>query len=136
MTPLRLAILLTLVLLTGCLPTGAYTSDFKKNGDLFVAAMRWKDVQTAALFVAPEQRNALLEAFAANDDLNIVDVQFEQFAPGDEKGRAETVLVMEYYLLPSATVKKWRWQQQWQQLDSETKQQKPWQIVNAPPPFP
>ena len=102
----------------------------------FVQAMRWKDFTGASKFVVEGERDAFLEQFPRNKDLHMVDARYERIALNEEAGEAESILNIEYYLLPSPTIREWRWTQQWSRIDGEFPTGSFWQIQSPPPEFP
>jgi hypothetical protein len=102
----------------------------------FVQAVRWQDFQGASQFLVEDEREEFLEQFPRNKDLHMIDVRFERIELDEDVGEAETVLFVEYYMLPSPTVKEWRWTQQWQRLDSKYPEEDIWLIQAPPPVFP
>lgn len=102
----------------------------------FAQRLRWKDFQGAARHLAEEHREAFLAQFSGLDDLNIVDVSYDAVEPRQEVGEAEAWLVLEYYLLPSATVKKLRLHQEWAYLGGDRLHSGRWQVTSVFPTFP
>lgn len=131
-----LSALLFAVLLSACSKPVELSSNFNKMSSHFVKAMRWQDFQGAAKFLVEDQREAFLQQFPRNKDLHMVDARFERIARNEETGEAETILFVEYYLLPSATITEWRWTQQWQRMDGSFAQEDLWLIQTPPPSFP
>lgn len=136
MIRILLSILLLSVLLSACAKPVELGSSFGKMSNHFVESVRWQDFQGASKFMVEDERDAFLQQFPRNKDLHMVDVRFEQVALNEEAGEAETVLFLEYYLLPSVTVKEWRWTQQWQRTDGTFPQEAFWMIQAPPPTFP
>lgn len=132
------------LLLSACLSAADFDTapDFEEVSKLFVQAVRWQDFQGASKLITEDERDAFLEEFHRNKDLHMVDVQFERVDVDEEAGEAETVLLIEYYLLPSPTVKEWRWTQQWLRPKIEDPEGKgepkpgPWQVASPAPSFP
>lgn len=102
----------------------------------FAKRLRWKDFQGAARHLAEEHREPFLAQFSGLDDLNIVDVSYDAVEHRPEDGGAEAWLSLEYYLLPSATVKKLRLHQEWACLGGDSLYPGSWQITSVFPPFP
>lgn len=134
---LLLAILLVLLLVPGCATlSGGETANLPQLADRFTEAMRWKDWHGAARFVDSQQRNAFLEQFKEDPDLQVVDSQIRNIQPGTEEGLVEVVYVLEYYRLPSNRIKEWTWTQEWRQQSSRFYAESVWLISNQPPPLP
>lgn len=131
-----LLLLLLPVLVCACANSIELGPDFREMSEHFVKSVRWQDFQGASKFVVEDQRDAFLGQFHRNKDLHMVDVRFERVALDEEGGEAETLLFVEYYLLPSPAVREWRWNQQWRRLDGEFPNGDLWQIQTPPPAFP
>lgn len=78
----------------------------------FSERVRWKDANGAAGYFKKEHREAFIDLFDDRDDLHIVGVSVDRLQV-DEPGLAFVRLALEYYELPSVTVKKIRLKQQW-----------------------
>ncbi len=133
-----LILLLPLLLLTACL-SSLTTMDtgpgIDKISTDFSESMRWSDFTTAAGYLDSDAREVFLEQFVADDDLRIVDSSFLSIRASKE-GDTSAVYILEYYRLPSGTVKKWRWEQQWQLVAGDVSTGGVWLIQNPPPPLP
>ncbi|MBE0574754.1 MAG: hypothetical protein IH613_02550 [Desulfuromonadales bacterium] len=79
----------------------------------FMTAMRWKNFKAAASHLQPEHRQAFMKTFTSLKDIDITDVRLADLQIYDEGQRFETTVVMEYYLLPSVTVKTFSFDQTW-----------------------
>lgn len=132
----RYALVLWLLLVFGCTPPLQLGPDFVKQSEYFAEAMRWKDFRTAARFLPSAEQEFFLEQFHRDKDLHMVDVRFEEVDLDPAAGSAQAVLLVEYYLLPSATVREWRWTQQWVRTDAPKSGGTVWQIETSPPAFP
>jgi hypothetical protein len=109
----RCFLLVTVVALTAC---GMFNTTEKQRTlavDDFMYALRWQRYQEAAAFFASEHRRAFLDQMENLRDLNVTDVRLQRVEPADEGRRVETRLEMDYYLLPSATLKTLRIDQTW-----------------------
>lgn len=126
---------LLLLCLTACAMPNRFGPDLQTTSGNFCEALRWRDFIGAANFLAPPLRENFLQQFQ-NDNLFVVDSRIVavQLAASTESASADYQL--EYYLMPSNQIKKWRWQQQWQLSDEKTAAVRLWQIQNAPPTFP
>lgn len=129
-------VLLFPILLCSCVPPVDLGPDFDELSSYFIQSVRWQDFQGASKFLSEDERDAFLKQFPRNKDLHMVDVIFERIDLDEELGEAETVMFVEYYMLPSATVKEWRWTQQWRRLEGEFPKGGLWQIESPPPAFP
>jgi len=129
-------ILLLVVVLTAC---GAFNPTEKQRTtavDDFMYALRWQRYQEAATFFTSEHRRAFLDQMEALRDLNVTDVRLRRVEPADEGRRVETRLEMDYYLLPSATLKTLRIDQTWIYSASGDSADKGFLITTPFPKFP
>jgi hypothetical protein len=104
--------------------------------DDFIYALRWKQFNAAAGFMLPEYRQAFLDRFKDLKDLTIVDVRLIETTLSEEGRRAETVIDMDYYLLPSVTIKTFRFDQTWVYFAPEGTIKGDARIITPFPPFP
>lgn len=80
----------------------------------FISALRWKQYQVAASLMQPEFREEFVTTFTAfRDDLHISDVRQVATQTFEEGRRIETVLEMDYTLMPSIVVKTFSFDQVW-----------------------
>ena len=109
----RCLLLFMVVFLTAC---GVFQATEKQRTaavDDFMYALRWQRYQEAAAFFTSEHRRAFLDQMEDLRDLKVTDVRLQRVEPADEGRRVETRLEMDYYLLPSATLKTLRIDQTW-----------------------
>jgi hypothetical protein len=99
-------------------------------------AMRWKRFQVAASLMQPEHRGKFMETFKELKDLHIVDVRLVDLKTLAEGRRFETSMEMDYYLLPSVSVKTFNFDQSWVFFDAEDSIVKGFFIVTPFPDFP
>jgi hypothetical protein len=131
----RLFLLLAVtVLLASCSAPRPSEEELTPAAMDFTQRLRWKDLNGAARHMVPEAREDFLPRFRELEDLKIVDVVLESIDVGEED-RATSWVVMEYYLLPSITVKKLRFQLEWIHFSSQ-KNRSLWLISSPFPPFP
>ena len=139
---MRLFFLKVLCLVTGtlllfaCAAVYEPAQEFKGAHQDFRQRLRWADHSGAARHIAPEFREAFLQLFAGLPDLHPVDVRVESVEFQDEGRRAETWTVLEYYLLPSLTVKKFRFRQEWAYVGGDRLHPGAWVITTPFPSFP
>ncbi len=107
-----------LLALTGCLGAPRPQEPFRPAVSDYVQRLRWQDYHGVARYLAEEHREAFLERFLPLSDLRITDVRLDSVEPQAEKDRMVTHIVLEYYLLPSATVKRVALRQEWIHLPS------------------
>lgn len=111
---LPLAILCLTLVLTACNVLNPPQKQRKAALDDFMYALRWQRYPEAASYFTGEHRQAFLDQFEkVAKDLNITEVRLLRVDLQDEGLRAETQLEMDYYLLPSATLKTLRAAQSW-----------------------
>ncbi len=87
---------------------------FPVGNDDFVKRMRWLDYPGAAQRMDETVRKDFLERFADNEDLRIIDFDIERIAFRDDGRQVIVWYMLEYYMLPSATVKKERIRLEWE----------------------
>ncbi len=101
----------------------------------FSTRLRWLDFSGAARHLRPEHQEAFREQFAALDGLHITDTRFvgrEEMDPGYIDSRLE----IDYYRLPSVTVKTRQFTLAWEYVDLGRWQQGYWRISTPFPEFP
>ena len=113
-------------------PEGEFSSVLRD----YTMRLRWKDFPGAAGHFEPGLRTDFLQQVGGNDDLNVVDVVLESFDFSDGEHRAQTVILLEYYVLPSATVQRFRLRQQWEYQGADRYHAGVWRIVSPFPQFP
>lgn len=130
---MRFLSLLFLLLLSACASPINIGPDLAKTSQQFSEALRWQDYHGASNFLLPEVRSAFLDQFQEDQDLHIVESRIVSIDLNQEAGTAEVEYQLEYFRLPSSTVKKWRWTQKW--LFQKEKVARPgiWLIENTPP---
>ncbi len=133
---LLFALLLALWTLTACATLQPPAARFSNTHRDFLQLLRWQDFEGAAQYLEEPYRKEFLRQFRPLDDLRIVDVQAESVTPGKTENRMVTRTVMQYYLLPSIAVKKFRFRLEWQYLGGDAHHLGTWRIVSAFPAFP
>jgi hypothetical protein len=130
---------LLLVCLAGCALSAQVVkpeSQFLSPQDDFMQRLRWRDYQGAAKHFTEPHREGFLQQFRGSGDLNVTDVRLESARYVAEGERMETVVVVEYFMLPSVAVKTFRLEQQWTYFREEEKQSGEWLITSVFPVFP
>jgi len=127
---------LAALLLFACSPMVKPPDLFPLENDDFVLRMRWLDFQAAAQHIAEADRPAFLERFADNDDLRVVDFEVDRIDFRDDGHQVEVGYVLEYYRLPSATVKKERFHLKWEFREEEKLSAGTWLITTEFPQLP
>ena len=103
----------------------------------FTSALRWKQYQVAASLMQPEFRQEFIKTFTAfKDDLHISDVRQVAMQSFEEGRRIETVIEMDYTLLPSITLKTFTFDQIWVYTEDSDTAEESFFIVTPFPAFP
>jgi len=103
----------------------------------FISALRWKQYQVAASLMQPEFRQEFIDTFTAfKDDLHISDVRQVAMQSFEQGRRIETVIEMDYTLLPSITLKTFTFDQIWIYTEESETAQGGFFIVTPFPEFP
>lgn len=132
----HLLALVGLVLLCGCGQLFPPERRGRAALDEFTAALRWQKYAAAAEYMQPQYREEFLNRFKSLRDLTIVDVRQVETQLAAEGRRAEVVLEMDYFLLPSVTVETLRIEQVWVYFDQQGPLRGRYQIVSPFPAFP
>ncbi|PLX77954.1 MAG: hypothetical protein C0614_09235 [Desulfuromonas sp.] len=103
----------TLCSLIGC--AWLYPPEKQGRGHLdnFVYALRWMQFSAAAAYLKPELRDGFLAQFDDTKDLTVVDVRLDEVTLSPDGKQIETKIEMDYYLLPSTTIKTFPILQTW-----------------------
>jgi len=104
--------------------------------DDFMNALRWKQYKVAAEFMLPENRKDFLATFRKLKDIHITDVRLLDLQETTEGRRFETSIEMDYYLLPSVSLKTFSFTQDWVYFAGEDSSQKGFRIITSFPDFP
>lgn len=106
---------LVLVLaLTACTLFSPLPKQRKEALNEFIYALRWQRYPEAAGFFTDEYRRNFLDRIEKIEkDLTITDVRLQRLDIMDDGRRAVVRLEMDYFLLPSATLKTLRIDQTW-----------------------
>jgi len=104
--------------------------------DDFMNALRWKQYKVAAEFMLPDNRKDFLATFNKLKDIHITDVRLLDLQETAEGRRFETSIEMDYYLLPSVSVKTFSFDQDWVYFAGEDSSQKGFRIITSFPVFP
>lgn len=108
----------------------------EKSRDDFMNAVRWKQYKVAADFMLPENRQDFLTTFNKLKDIHITDVRLLDLKETAEGRRFETSIEMDYYLLPSVSVKTFNFEQTWVFFDGEESARQGFLITTSFPDFP
>ena len=108
----------------------------ERSRDTFMSDLRWKSFKDAASLMQPEHRQDFMKTFTALKDIDITDVKLIDLQISEEGRRFETTVEMEYYLLPSVTLKTFRFDQTWMFFDGDDPEQQGFLITTPFPEFP
>lgn len=133
----KLCCLALLLILAACsshvLPLGRIG---EMSRDDFMEALRWKRYAIAASHLQPELRQPFVSTFTALKDIHITDVRLVDLKMKEGSPDFETRMEMDYYLLPSVTLKTFHFQQSWVYFAGPDPARQGFQIVSPFPPFP
>jgi hypothetical protein len=129
-------LLLLLLVLAGCGMLARPQADFAPAIENFTQRLRWLDLADAAQFLEPEYRSSFLEQFDALDGLRITEVRFQVRDQPGGSATVESQLEIDYYLLPSVTIKSRRLRLAWNYVGEDRWHPGSWQIVGPFPVFP
>lgn len=125
--------LLPLLLLTACAAFSPVENERRSDLDDFIYALRWQRYPEAASYFSGDLGNAFLDQMEALNGLNVTDVRLKRFEFKDGGLHAEARLEMDYYLLPSATLKTLPIVQTWTYFENKETAVKGFMITS---PFP
>lgn len=134
----RSGLLLAIVLLlsSGCGLAVRPTEEFLRDSDDYLQRLRWQDHNGVARYLIESERQAYLDRWSGQEDLRITDVNLDRMDFQNEGRQAQTRVTLEYYILPSTTIKKLRLPQSWEYLGGDRTHPGQWQIVTPFPPPP
>ncbi|MBW2476741.1 MAG: hypothetical protein JRE63_05390 [Deltaproteobacteria bacterium] len=127
---------LSLLLPVGCSSVSTLINPPEKQQtaalDDFIYALRWQQYKSAAGFMDREHRKAFLGQFSDQKDLTVTDVRLVETLLSPDGQQAEAVIDIDYYLLPSVSLKTFRLEQTWAYSETEGR----FRIITPFPPFP
>lgn len=129
------ALFLTLAL-TACTLLNPPAKQRKTALDDFMYTLRWQQYPAAADYFLREHRRAFLEQMDTLRGLNVTEVRLTRVDLKEEGRRAEARLEMDYYLLPSATLKTLRIDQTWVYFDAKDSEYRGFLITTPFPKIP
>jgi hypothetical protein len=107
-------LLLSILALTACTLFSSLKSQRSEALNEFIYALRWQRYPEAAGFFIGEPRQDFLDRMEKIEkDLTITDVRLQRLDLLEDGRRAAVRLEMDYFLLPSATLKTLRIDQTW-----------------------
>ena len=80
----------------------------------FAKALRWKQFKVAASHMDADLRKPFLETFNAVKEIDIIDVRLSDIELSEDNRRFEASFEMDYILLPSVTLKTFKFDQTWE----------------------
>lgn len=101
------------IALSACSAFAPSPKERKAALDDFIYALRWQRYQEAALFFTREHRDDFLDRTEELAGLNITDVRVRRINQSPDGRQADVRLEVDYYLLPSATLKTLQVNQTW-----------------------
>ena len=129
-------LLAALVLIASCGMANRSTREFESLQRDYLMRLRWQDYASAASYMIPENSADFLDRFRDWNDLHITNVQVEKIEYLEEENLVRTVSLVEYYLLPSATIKTFRLKEEWEWQEGERTSLGDWVLISPFPDFP
>ena len=102
----------------------------------FSKALRWKQFKVAAGHMDEEFRKPFLETFSNGNDIDIIDVRLLDLQFFDNSNRFDVSFEMDYILLPSVTLKTFRFDQTWEFRENVNGSYPGYVIISPFPEFP
>jgi len=137
-TRIGLALLVAAWLLVSCsMPMMDKGNQFEISVRDYLQRLRWKDFHGAAAFMKEEYREDFLARMKQLEGLQLVNVTLVHMEPGEKEEVYRTVALVEYYILPSLTLKEKELNQKWVIVKPESwKGMAAWMIDSPFPEFP
>lgn len=132
---LGLAAAAIVLCLLGCATAARQVQSFDAVSFDYVQRLRWEDWPGVGQYAPDEEREAFIQRMLAEKDLHITDVRQEGIETAEE-GRATVRLAVEYYRLPSPTVKTLRLRQEWALVEGSRDRPGGWRLLAPLPPLP
>jgi len=135
----QLRLLLSGLILVGLCACAALLNpggDWPGIGNDFLKQLRWGEYSAAAAFFADEQQESLRTQTETRERLQIVEVKLESWKLSDDDKKADTVMVIDYFRLPSATIRHVTMRLQWEFQETRKGMPGSWRIVSPFPAFP
>ncbi|MBN1141786.1 MAG: hypothetical protein JXB25_08345 [Deltaproteobacteria bacterium] len=103
----------------------------------YLQKLRWQDNHGAALYMKEEFREDFLSRMKDIPGLNIVNVTLKAMEPGSNEDEYQVVAAIEYYVMPSLSLREKELRQKWVIIRYEEWNRLPaWQIATPFPEFP
>jgi len=123
--------------LSSCAAVTRVSDDLTPAAFDFAQRLRWKDFNGASrYFDEAAKKHAFVEQFAEMEDLQITDVRVETIDLDESGQRATTRMTLEYFLLPSVSVKTFSFKLDWAYAGLKPNAAESWFIASPFPPFP
>jgi hypothetical protein len=116
------------------LPT--HKDDLGKKNDDFLLRVRWLDFPGASLHFDTELRQEFVERYDEADDLKITRFDAMRIDADIPQEKVTIHYLLEYYILPSVTVKKKRFSLTWEKQPSGVVGEDYWRIMEPFPELP
>lgn len=130
------SIVLTALLLLGCAAAIMHQrQSFEPAVEDYMQRLRWKDWNGAGRYFPEKERALFLQQMLATAGLHVTDVRLEGVDSPANGTQAVTRMAVEYYLLPSATVKTMRVRQEWIYTEGDRAHPPGWQVLTLLPPL-
>jgi hypothetical protein len=130
-------LLLTALLLSACRSTLTPQKDLHATLGRFAQALRWGDHGAVASYFSDAQEGrSFIERQREREQINVTAVRVVDVVHADEGLRAEVTLEIEYYELPSASLRRFDTVQQWRAAGIDNTGQGRWLLETPFPPFP
>ena len=110
--------MLLLLMICGCGVLNSREDDRKAAFDNFTKYLRYQLYPAAASYFIPELRDEFLDRMEKIKGLNVTDVRLVRVEVKEDGARVDARLEMDYYLLPSVTVKTLRIDQVWRHREA------------------
>ncbi len=108
------AVWFTTLSLLACATVMRPVEFFPASNEDFSRRLRWLDYQGAAQHMDETVRDDFLDRFAGNEDLRVINFDIDRIEFRDDGRQVIVWHMLEYYMLPSATVKKERIRIEWE----------------------
>lgn len=132
----RMLVVSLVVLVAACAMLPTHKDDLGKKNDDFMLRVRWLDFPGAALYFEDEFGKEFVERFAEEDDLKITAFTTSRVDVDVPQEKVTIHYLLEYYILPSVSVKKKRFSLTWEQLPAPVAGEELWLITEPFPEIP
>ena len=130
-------LLLAALFLSACRSTLTPEKDLHATLDRFTQALRWGDHGAVADYFADAQEGrAFIERQRSRQQINVTEVRVVDVVPAEGGLRAEVTLEIEYYELPSASLRHFDTVQHWRAAGFDSSGQGRWLLETPFPPIP